>query len=66
MFASRVRLSCVALLAFGIALGSPPAASGQTFSNNGLILIPASGFGPGPATPYPSEIVAAHLPSLRR
>src|SRR5262245_21981197 len=61
-FAYRIRSSArmlsAALVGLTVCTG---VAAGQTFSNPTNIQIPASGSGPGPASPYPSNIVVSGL-----
>ncbi len=57
-FRSLAYGAIVAVVMFGAGAGM---AGAQTFSNATNIRIPASGSGPGPASPYPSNIVVSGL-----
>ncbi len=59
---THVQWKRTGLWIMGLAVGGLAApVAGQDFSNPTLIHIPASGSGPGPAAPYPSDIVVSGL-----
>jgi len=56
---AAILLSVVLAIASLMLVAGP--ASAETFSNTTLIKIPASGTGPGPASPYPSSVLVSGM-----